>query len=99
MSYIFLISFLILSLNAFGQSSIYDIALEGGRVIDPETKLDAIRNVGILNGRIAQISSDRLKGKETIDDNGLVVAPGFIDMHVHGMSNIEQEYGYHGFGA
>ena len=58
----------------------YDIVLSGGRVIDPETKLDAIRNVGIINNRIAQISSETLKGKETINVSGLVVAPGFIDM-------------------
>lgn len=85
-----------LSLAAYTQSAIvYDVVLKGGRVIDPETKLDAIRNVGILNNRIAQISSDPLQGKEIIDVSGLVVAPGFIDMHVHGRSNVEQEYQLH----
>ncbi len=83
-------------LNATAQSTIeYDIVLSGGRVIDPETKLDAIRNVGILNNRIAQISSETLKGKQTINVSGLVVAPGFIDMHIHGRSNVEQEYQLH----
>lgn len=78
------------------QSTIlYDIVLSGGRVIDPETKLDAIRNVGIINNRIAQISSEPLKGKETINVSGLVVAPGFIDLHIHGRSNVEQEYQLH----
>ncbi|MFI5153119.1 MAG: hypothetical protein ACHQET_07265, partial [Chitinophagales bacterium] len=44
---------------AKGQSNFqYDIVLAGGRVIDPETKLDAIKNVGIINHRIAQISSE-----------------------------------------
>ena len=74
---------------------VYDVVLQGGRVIDPETKLDAVRNVGILNSRIAQISEAPLKGKETIDATGLVVAPGFIDLHVHGRSNVEQEYQLH----
>jgi len=74
---------------------IYDIVLSGGRVIDPETKLDAIRNVGILNHKIAVISVAPLKGKETIDVSGLVVAPGFIDLHVHGRSNKEQEFQLH----
>lgn len=74
---------------------VYDIVLEGGRVIDPETKLDAIRNVGILHGRIAMVSSEALKGKETINVSGKVVSPGFIDLHVHGMSNLEQEYQLH----
>ena len=85
-----------LSSTAFNQSTIvYDVVLKGGRVIDPETKLDAIRNVGILNTRIAQISSEPLQGKEIINVTGLVVAPGFIDLHVHGRSNVEQEYQLH----
>jgi dihydroorotase len=74
---------------------IYDIVLSGGRVIDPETKLDAIRNVGIIQHHIAAISTQPLKGKETINVSGLVVAPGFIDLHVHGRSNKEQEYQLH----
>jgi len=86
---------LVISLHAFTQSLVYDVVLSGGRVIDPETKLDAIRNVGILNNRIAQISSEPLKGKETINATGLVVSPGFIDLHVHGRSNEEQEYQLH----
>ncbi len=74
---------------------VYDIVLSGGRVIDPETKLDAIRNIGILNNRIAQISSEPLKGRETFNVTGLVVAPGFIDLHIHGRTNVEQEYQLH----
>ncbi len=85
-----------LSLTAFAQSRIiYDVVFKGGRVIDPETKLDAIKNIGILNNRIAQISGDPLQGKETINVSGLVVAPGFIDLHIHGRSNVEQEYQLH----
>lgn len=87
---------LCICIHTSAQSTIeYDIVLSGGRVIDPETKLDAIRNVGIINNRIAQISTEPLKGKETINVNGLVVAPGFIDLHVHGRSNVEQEYQLH----
>ncbi len=77
------------------RNMVYDVVLEGGRVIDPETKLDAIKNVGILNNRIAQISSEPLQGKEIINVSGLVVAPGFIDLHIHGRSNVEQEYQLH----
>jgi dihydroorotase len=73
----------------------YDIVIRGGRVIDPETRLDAIKNVGIINNHIAQISSEYLKGKETIDATGLVVSPGFIDLHVHGRGIKEQEYKLH----
>jgi len=91
----FALSAILPCFKAKAQSTVYDIVLSGGRIIDPETKLDAIRNVGIINNRIAQISSESLKGKETINVSGLVVAPGFIDMHVHGRSNVEQEYQLH----
>jgi dihydroorotase len=92
----FMLSVLILvyQQQAFSQA-VYDIVLIGGRVIDPETKLDAVRNVGIRDGRVAEISSAPLKGKETIDVSGMVVSPGFIDLHVHGRSNVEQEYQVH----
>src|SRR5260370_39179622 len=62
----------------------YDTIIINGRVMDPESDLDAFRNVGIRAGTIAAISSDMLKGAATIDAKGLVVAPGFIDMHEHG---------------
>jgi dihydroorotase len=84
------------AIDSLGQTPVqYDIVLTGGRVIDPETKLDTIKNVGILNNRIAQISSKPLQGKQLINVSGLVVAPGFIDLHVHGRSNVEQEYQLH----
>jgi len=75
--------------------SLYDIVFVGGRVIDPETKLDAIKNVAIKNNRVAEISSEPLNGKETINISGLVMAPGFIDLHIHGRTNKEQEYQLH----
>jgi dihydroorotase len=91
-----LIVLLFLSAPIHAQSSLqYDIVLIGGRVIDPETKLDTIKNVGIINNRIAQISSEPLKGKEIINVSGLVVVPGFIDLHVHGRGNKEQEFKLH----
>lgn len=62
----------------------YDLVLEGGRVMDPETGLDAIRNVGIRDGRIVTISAVSLTGHRVIHATGLVVAPGFIDLHQHG---------------
>jgi N-acyl-D-aspartate/D-glutamate deacylase len=68
----------------------YDLVLEGGRVMDPETGLDAARNVGILDGKIASISTSPLSGKRTIHAAGLVVAPGFIDLHQHGQELASQ---------
>jgi len=62
----------------------YDVVLEGGRVMDPETGVDAVRNVAIRAGKIARISPEVLSGKRVIDTRGLVVAPGFIDLHQHG---------------
>jgi dihydroorotase len=62
----------------------FDLVLSGGRVIDPESGLDGVRNVGITAGRIAALSTEALGGKQVIDVRGLVVAPGFIDLHAHG---------------
>ena len=61
----------------------FDLVIQNGRVIDPESGLDAARNVGIKDGKIVKITEASLKGAETIDASGLVVAPGFIDMHNH----------------
>lgn len=67
-------------------SSQYDVVLIGGRVMDPESGLDAMRNVGIRDGRIAVITERAISGDTTIDVTGLVVAPGFIDLHAHGQT-------------
>ena len=68
----------------------YDLVLEGGRVMDPETGLDAVRNVGIRDGKIARISSEALSGRRVVHASGLVVAPGFIDLHQHGQDLASQ---------
>lgn len=65
----------------------YDIVLNGGRVIDPETGLDAVRNVGIRGDAIAAVSAAPLAGKRVIDVSGLIVAPGFIELHQHGFDD------------
>jgi N-acyl-D-aspartate/D-glutamate deacylase len=69
---------------ALASAQSYDTVLTGGRVMDPETGLDAVRNVGIRDGSIVRISAEPLNGKRVIDATGLVVAPGFIDLHQHG---------------
>lgn len=75
------------ALLLFGIASVpaqdYDLVIRGGRVMDPETGLDAIRDLGISHGVIRSISEQPLKGKIAIDATGLVVAPGFIDLHQH----------------
>jgi N-acyl-D-aspartate/D-glutamate deacylase len=62
----------------------YDLVIRGGRVMDPETGRDQVADVGISAGRIARISTGPLEGARTLDARGLVVAPGFIDLHQHG---------------
>jgi len=64
----------------------FDLVILNGRVIDPETNFDGIRNVGIKDGSIAVITEAEISGKETIDATGKVVSPGFIDIHAHGQN-------------
>lgn len=73
-------------MSSIAQAHEYDIAINNGRVIDPETKLDAVRHIGISGDRIEAISTEPLKGKAVIDAKGLIVAPGFIDFHAHGQN-------------
>ncbi len=70
-----------------GETSGFDIVLSGGRVIDPDSGLDAVRNVGIRDGKIIAVSEETLEGERIIDVAGLVVAPGFIDLHAHGQTD------------
>jgi dihydroorotase len=61
------------------------VLLKGGRVVDPSQPLDALRDLRIAGGTIVELG-ERLEpydGEETYDASGAVVAPGFIDMHVH----------------
>jgi N-acyl-D-glutamate deacylase len=69
---------------AAGAQDAFDLVIANGRVIDPETGLDGVRSVGIRGGQIASISPTPLQGRTTVDATGLVVAPGFIDLHAHG---------------
>ncbi len=67
-----------------GQQQTYDVVIAGGRVIDPESGLDAVRSIGIRGGTVAAIEAGALSGRRSIDASGHVVAPGFIDLHRHG---------------
>src|ERR1051326_1421595 len=68
----------------------YDLVILNGRVIDPESRTDSIRNLGISNGTIKTISTAKLDGRTVIDARDLVVSPGFIDLHQHGQD--EENY-------
>src|SRR5208282_1390965 len=73
----------------------YDLIIANGRVMDPESGLDAVRNLGIRGGKIEAISTASLDGKQTIDAHGLVVAPGFIDLHEHGQEPRNYQFQAH----
>src|SRR5882762_7280099 len=83
------IALFLLILPAYAQQ--YDLVIEGGRVMDPETGLDATRNLGIRDGKIARIAETALNGKRVISGKGLIVAPGFIDLHQHGQDLENQQ--------
>jgi len=83
---------LLVILGGFGfavvpvQAQDFDLVILNGRVMDPETNFDAVRNVGIKDGTIALITEEKITGQKTIDATGHVVAPGFIDIHAHGQN-------------
>jgi predicted amidohydrolase len=75
------------TLSAQGPATtVYDRVILGGHVMDPASTLDAVRNIGLLDGRIAVITTHAIRGRDTVEAHGLVVAPGFIDLHAHGQT-------------
>ena len=64
-------------------AEVYDVVILNGRVMDPESNLDSVRNMGISKGTIKAITTEALEGNLKIDARGLIVSPGFIDIHVH----------------
>ncbi len=84
--------FLLLLLPCLLAAQDYDLVVANGHVMDPESGLDAVRNIGISAGKIKAISAKPLKGRRTIDAKGLIVAPGFIDIHSHGQDAENYRY-------
>ena len=70
----------------------FDLVVAGGRVIDPESGHDAVADVAIRDGRVVALGSDLGPARRTIDATGNVVAPGFIDLHVHGQDPVSHRY-------
>jgi N-acyl-D-aspartate/D-glutamate deacylase len=69
-----------------------DTLLVGGTVIDPETGLHGVRNVGIINGVIAYVGRVQPPAKRLLNVSGFVVAPGFIDIHSHAQSTLGNRF-------
>lgn len=77
------------------RAQVYDTVLANGRVMDPESGLDAVRNIGIQGNRIAALTNSPLRGRIVVDARGLVVAPGFVDLHSHGQDDENYRYKAH----
>jgi dihydroorotase len=90
-----LLAALIVATAAAAADDNYDVVIANGRVMDPQSGLDAVRNVGLRAGRIAAISAERIQGRSTIEARGLVVAPGFIDLHEHGQKPENYQFQAH----
>jgi dihydroorotase-like cyclic amidohydrolase len=69
---------------ANAQQDDYDLVILGARVVDPETGLDEVSNIGITGTEISVVTPDAISGRDQIDATGLIAAPGFIDLHAHG---------------
>lgn len=74
------------------EEPLFDLVLAGGRVLDPESGLDALLQIGIRDGRIAELSTQPLAGRDVLDVTGLAVAPGFVDLHVHGQNPLSYDF-------
>ncbi len=93
--HLLLVIFVITFVGYSFADDIYDVVIKNGKVMDPESGMNDFRNVGITNGKIVAISEKDLNGKQIINAKGLVVAPGFIDMHEHGQEPQNYEFQAH----
>ncbi len=62
------------------------LVIRGGRVVDPASGFDGVRDVAVADGKIVAIGTGLGEADRVIDATGLIVAPGFIDLHAHGQS-------------
>ncbi|MEH6567476.1 MAG: amidohydrolase family protein [Halioglobus sp.] len=79
-------------LSPWALAESYTLAINHGRVIDPESGLDAVRHIGVVEGKITNISLLPLEADKVIDASGLIVSPGFIDLHTHSPTPLGQYY-------
>jgi dihydroorotase len=74
----------------------YSIIIKGGHVIDPKNHIDAVMDIAIADGKIAQVSKniDAQLAKQVIDAKGLYVTPGLIDIHSHNFFGTQPDHQY-----
>ncbi len=77
---------------------LYDLLLRNGHVIDPKNNLSAVRDVAILDGKIAAVAPkiDPARAFKTVDVTGLYVTPGIVDIHVHFYTGTGEKNSYAG---
>lgn len=87
----------ILFINVFyssiGFAKAYDLVIKDARVVDPASGLDQTTNIGITGKKIAIVTRENIEGKTTINAEGLIAAPGFIDLHAHGQDPYSEKVG------
>ena len=70
--------------TAGAQTRTYDLIIRGGRVIDPASRLDAVRDVAIMGGRVAAVATNIAgNAADAVDARGKLVVPGLLDIHTH----------------
>jgi dihydroorotase len=76
----------------------YDLLLRGGHLIDPKNKINAVRDLAILDGKVAAVAEriDPAEAFKVVDASGLYVTPGLIDIHVHVYTGTGERNSYAG---
>jgi len=87
-----LLAGLLLAIVVSASAEPFDLVIANGRVMDPESGVDAILDIGVRDGRIEALSAQPLTGAQRVDATGLVVAPGFINLHWHGVDPHSDTY-------
>lgn len=87
-----IVVFVFFSSVLFAQT--YDIVIKGGHVIDPKNNVDAVMDVAIKDGKIAQLAAsiDGKQAAQVVNAKGLYVTPGLIDLHAHVFFGTEPDH-------
>jgi N-acyl-D-aspartate/D-glutamate deacylase len=86
---------LLLTSTGTSAAQTFDLVLANGRVIDPESGMDGVFSVGIRGGKVEVVSARPIQGRTVLDVRGMVVAPGFIDLHSHGQDDENYRFKAH----